>query len=54
MNVRLIPPPDITGDTQRDLNAMNKWCHDFYIQLKRIMYIYNSYDSASDNGGTAE
>lgn len=38
MNITLIPPPDTTGDNEKDLKELREWCFNLHSQLKRILY----------------
>ena len=43
----LTPPPEITGDYKNDIYALNQWCLDFFIQIKRILYTYDFNDGST-------
>lgn len=42
MNISLTPPPEVTGDNEKDLMELREWCLSLHSQLKRVFYNLDS------------
>jgi hypothetical protein len=42
MNITLSSPPALSGDTNKDLQALSLWCATLISQLKRVLYSLDS------------
>lgn len=38
MNITTTAPPTLTGNTEKDLEQLNRWCRNFHTQIKRVLY----------------
>lgn len=38
MNITITAPPALSGDAQKDIVTLNRWCTSFYTNLKRALY----------------
>ena len=50
MNITLTPPPELTGNNEKDLAELREWCFNLHSQLKRTLLNLDTSNIAEVSG----